>query len=63
MGWSEVTACLSHGKRFHKHRKMLAKHLNKDKVGEYQPLQLKESRIALQGLLNDPTRYKKVFDR
>ncbi|KAF9459489.1 cytochrome P450 [Collybia nuda] len=53
MGWDSGLFIMPYGRRFQRHRRMMQRYLAPNKCLEYQPIQNREARVLLQGLLKD----------
>ncbi|KAL4244483.1 cytochrome P450 family protein [Abortiporus biennis] len=57
MGWGDLLAVLPYGPSFHKTRKSFQEALSKKECLMYQDVQLRQSRILLRNLLNNPSKF------
>ncbi|KAJ3574049.1 hypothetical protein NP233_g2020 [Leucocoprinus birnbaumii] len=63
MGWVPTLTFIGYGKRFQKHRRLLQQYFSKQKVVEYQPIQLREARRLALNLLDNPGKHEDMTRR
>ncbi|KAF2471439.1 cytochrome P450 [Lindgomyces ingoldianus] len=63
MGWSMTLTFLRWGPQFRMHRKVLQKTFQKSSIAQYRPLQEKESKVLVEGLLKNPGDWERLLRR
>ncbi|KAF5347272.1 hypothetical protein D9756_009969 [Leucocoprinus leucothites] len=63
MGWVPTLTFIGYGKRFQKHRRLLQQYFSKQKVVQYQPIQLREARRLALNLLDNPGEHEAMTRR
>ncbi len=54
MGWVPTVAFLGYGKQFQKHRRFLQQSFSRQKIEQYEHIQLREARLLAVNLLEHP---------
>jgi cytochrome P450 len=63
MGWGMTLTFLRWGPKFRVHRKVLQKTFQKSSVVQYRPLQEKETRVLLEGIVKNPEDWERLLRR
>jgi cytochrome P450 len=63
MGWGMTLTFLRWGPKFRVHRKVLQKMFQKSSIAQYRPLQEKETRVLLEGIVKKPEDWERLLRR
>ncbi|TQS31570.1 hypothetical protein Golomagni_08144, partial [Golovinomyces magnicellulatus] len=63
MGWGKTLTFLRYGPEFLMHRRILQRNFQKSNIIQYRPLQLNETAVMLNGILDNPNEWENIIRR